>query len=283
MVRLFVLLIMIVILDNIPPTKSFDIRKPIVNQKNYFIANWKMACAFSDACHLANNYKEQAHTFDFEQTEIIICPSFDALSACAHIINHTDIKIGAQTVSAYQLGAHTGQVNAESLAQIGCKYALIGHSERRREYHETNEFIARQLEQLIAHNIRPIICIGETEQEYKADASKKILEHQLKLLLPILQEYPNTHPLIAYEPVFAIGTGIIPETDYLKDMFAWLKKYLLSSLTSQPFTLIYGGSVSDDTINHLKGIGEIQGFLIGGASLDFKKFQKIVSLWYTKE
>lgn len=254
-----------------------------MNQKTYFIANWKMACAFSDACHLAKNYKEHAHTFDFEQNEIIICPSFDALSACAHTVGHTSIKIGAQTVSAYPLGAHTGQVTAKSLAQIGCQYAIIGHSERRSECHESNELIARQLEQLIIHKIRPIICIGETEQEYKTGASKEILERQLDLLIPILQEYPNTHPLIAYEPIFAIGTGIIPEPEHLKDIFGWLKKYLLSSVTSQPVTLIYGGSVSDTTIGDLKSIPEIQGFLIGGASLEFQKFQKIVSLWYTKE
>ena len=242
-----------------------------------------MACAFKSACDLAKMYREHAHTLNLEQNEIIICPSLDALSACAHIVSHSEIKIGAQTVSAYQPGPHTGQVNAESLAQIGCRYVIIGHSERRQECHETNELIARQLEQLIAHNIHPIICIGETEQEHKTGASKAILKRQLDLLIPILQQNPNVHPIIAYEPVFAIGTGIIPEPSYLKDMFSWLKKYLLSSVTSQPFILIYGGSVSETTISQLKGITELQGFLIGSASLEFQKFQKIVSLWYTKE
>lgn len=239
-----------------------------------------MGCAFKNACDLAKMYRENAHVLRPEHDNIIICPSFDALSACAHIIAHSDIKLGAQTVSAYPQGPHTGQVSAESLAQIGCKYAIIGHSERRWECHETNEEIAHQLEQLIAQNITPIICIGEMEQEYKAKAGKAVLEQQLEYLIPLLQNNPMPHLLIAYEPVFAIGTGVIPPPDYLKDMFEWLKKYLLTSITTQPFTLIYGGSVSENTLGDLKGIPEIEGFLIGSASLEFQKFQKIVSLWY---
>lgn len=234
------------------------------------------------ACQLAQAYCDKSSALHSEQSTIVICPSFDALAVCAHIVADFPIKVGAQTVSPFALGAHTGQIAAQSVAEIGCTYAIIGHSERRSECHETNQQIAHQLEQLIAHNIRPIICIGETEQEHKAGTSRAVLERQLELLIPILQEHPNTHPIIAYEPIFAIGAGAIPDPAHLQDIFGWLKKYLLSSVTSQPVALIYGGSVSDATINDLKGIAEIQGFLIGGASLEFQKFQKIVSLWYTK-
>jgi triosephosphate isomerase (TIM) len=254
-----------------------------VNQKTYFIANWKMNCAPRAACELAQVYCDQSSALHTERSTIIICPSFDALAVSAHIVAESPIQVGAQTVSPFAFGAHTGQIAAQSLSEIGCKYAIIGHSERRSECHETNQQIAQQLEQLIAHNIRPIICIGETEQEHAAGKSKEVLERQLMPLIPILQAHPNTHPIIAYEPVFAIGTGTIPEPAHLKDIFGWLKKHLLASLTNQPITLLYGGSVSDATIGDLKGIAEIQGFLIGSASLEFQKFQKIVSLWYTKK
>lgn len=254
-----------------------------MNQKNYFIANWKMNCTPHAACELAQTYCDKNSELHAEESTIVICPSVDALAVCAHILAESPIKIGAQTVSPFPLGAHTGQIAAQSLGEIGCSHAIIGHSERRSECHETNQEIAEQLKQLIAHNIRPIICIGETQQEHKAGASKIVLERQLELLIPILQNHPKVHPIIAYEPVFAIGTGIVPEPAYLKDMFAWLKDHLFALVASQPITLIYGGSVSEATIGDLKAIPEIQGFLIGGASLEFQKFQKIVSLWYTKE
>ena len=258
-------------------------KESTVSQKTYFIANWKMNCTPHTACELAQIYCDKSSTLHTEQSTIIICPSFDALAVCAHIVAQSPIKVGAQTVSSFPLGAHTGQIAAQSLSEIGCTYAIIGHSEQRSECHETNEQIAHQLEQLIAHNIRPIICIGETDQEHKSGASKAVLERQLEQLIPILKAHPNIHPLIAYEPVFAIGAGTIAEPAHLQDIFGWLKKYLLSSITSQPLALLYGGSVSEATIGHLKGIAEIQGFLIGGASLEFQKFQKIVSLWYAND
>ena len=255
-----------------------------MNQKTYFIANWKMNCTPHTACELAQIYCDESNALHTEQSTIIICPSFDALAVCAHIVAESPIKVGAQTLSPFPLGAHTGQIAAQSLSEIGCTYAIIGHSERRSECHETNEQIAHQLEQLIAHNITPIICIGETADQFKTGNGIATLEAQLEPVLQTLKRASRPIPLIiAYEPIFAIGTGIIPDPGYLKKMFNWLDTHLKNSLPNQPFTLIYGGSVSETTIGDLKGIAEIQGFLIGSASLEFQKFQKIVSLWYIKE
>lgn len=253
-----------------------------MNKKTYFIANWKMNCTPHTACELAQIYCDESNALHPEQSTIIICPSFDALAVCAHIVAQSPIKVGAQTVSPFPLGAHTGQIAAQSLSEIGCTYAIIGHSERRSECHETSEQIAHQLEQLIAHNIRPIICIGETEDQFKTGNGIAVLEAQLEPVLQALKTLPKPMPLIiAYEPIFAIGTGIVPDPGYLAKMFNWLDTHLKKSLPNQPFALIYGGSVSETTIGVLKGIAEIQGFLIGSASLEFQKFQKIVSLWYT--
>jgi triosephosphate isomerase len=253
-----------------------------VNQKTYFVANWKMNCTPHAACELAQIYCDESNALHAERSEIIICPSFDALAICVHIVAQSSIKVGAQTVSPFPLGAHTGQIAAESLAEIGCTYAIIGHSERRQECHETNEQITKQAKELISHGVTPIICIGETEDQFKTGNGISVLEAQLAPLLSVLKKASMPNLIIAYEPVFAIGTGIIPDPGYLKKMFGWLSEYLKTNLPNQQYTLLYGGSVSDTTIESLKGVGEIQGFLIGNASLDFQKFQKIVSLWYTK-
>lgn len=253
-----------------------------MNQKTYFIANWKMNCTPHMACELAQIYCDKSSALHTEQSTIIICPSFDALAVCAHIVAQSPIQVGAQTVSPFPLGAHTGQIAAQSLSEIGCTYAIIGHSERRSECHESNEHITHQLEQLIAHNITPIICIGETEDQFRTGNGIAVLEAQLEPVLQALKRAPKPMPfIIAYEPIFAIGTGIIPDPGYLIKMFNWLDTHLKNSLKGQEYTLIYGGSVSESTIGDLKGIAEIQGFLIGSASLEFQKFQKIVSLWYT--
>lgn len=254
-----------------------------MDQKKYFIANWKMNCTPHAACELAQTYCDQSNALQTEQATIIICPSFDALAVCAHIVAQSPIKVGAQAVSPFPLGAHTGQIAAESLAEIGCTYAIIGHSERRQECHETSEQVASQVKELITHGITPIICIGETEQEFKTGNSKSILEAQLEPILRVLKTASKPKPIIiAYEPIFAIGTGIVPDSGYLKTIFEWLDTHLKNNLPDQACTLIYGGSVSNTTIKLFKSVTEIQGFLIGSASLDFQKFQKIVSLWYTK-
>ncbi len=241
-----------------------------------------MNCSFNEAQQLAQTYRDQNSALQTERSEVIICPSFDALASCAGIVANSPIKIGAQTVSCYDLGAHTGQVSAQSLSEIGCTHTIIGHSERRQECHETNEEIAQKVRQLITHNITPIICIGETENEYKAGVGAAVLERQLEPLLPILQEKPGLQPIIAYEPIYAIGTGIVPEPEYLIKMLTAIKENLKINLPDLKYTLIYGGSVAESTIPSLRSIEEIQGFLIGSASLDFQKFQKIVSLWYTR-
>lgn len=245
-----------------------------------FIANWKMSCSFQQAKQLAQLYCDNYDSL--HNAQIIICPSFDALATCSQIVKNSPIKLGAQTVSSYSSGPHTGQISAQSLSEIECTYAIIGHSERRQEFHETDKEIAEQAKQLMHYGISPIICIGEMEDAYKAGQTLPVLEGQLELILPVLQAHPRVHSLIAYEPVWAIGTGVLPPLGYLKTTFTKLNQYLKMNFSTRHHTLLYGGSVSETTILSLRSIEEIQGFLIGSASLDFKKFQNIVSLWYTK-
>lgn len=239
----------------------------------FFIANWKMNKTVTQAQEFCRtNFSALQELQHRGRSSIVLCPSFEALAPIAQIIGRK-VALGAQDCSAYERGPYTGQVSAPSLREIGCTYCIIGHSERR-ILGETNELVARKVEQLIKQAIIPVICIGETREQYEQGKVFDILKTQLAPLISILTKYKNP-TVFAYEPVWSIGTGLVPEPAYLQKIYQWLK-----SETSQipECQLIYGGSVNESTVQGLISIKEIKGLLIGDASLDFQKLQKIVSL-----
>lgn len=239
-------------------------------QQKLFVANWKMNKPFSEALSFSQEYKSGLNELSTDRKEVVVCPSFPALFPLAQLFADTMVSIGAQNCSAHEKGSYTGQVSAHSLKEVGCEYCIIGHSEQRNYCGQTNEEIAQKTAQLVRHEIQPIICIGESEQEYKDKKAFDILTTQLKPIIPQLKDKPC---VIAYEPVWSIGTGIVPEASYLAEVVAWVKTQVPDSCR-----LLYGGSVDDENAAQLLQIEGIDGFLIGGASLDFQKFQKIVSL-----
>jgi triosephosphate isomerase len=190
-------------------------------------------------------------------------------------LNDTPIALGAQTCSPHASGAYTGQVAASTLAEVGCTYCLIGHSERR-ACGETNEQIVGQYNQLVNNNLTPIVCIGESTKDYAAGNTMTILEQQLLPLVKTYQENPSSTFLIAYEPVWAIGTGKIPTSAELTTIFAWLKKRLQNDLPEATTFFLYGGSVDETNSAAIKNITHLDGLLVGSASLNFKNFKNIV-------
>lgn len=243
------------------------------------IANWKMNLSFNQTKQWCLDARESCIEIQKKtQSTLILCPSFDALSMTSGIFKDTPIKIGAQDCSAYLAGAHTGEVSALSLAQLGCTYTLIGHSERRTAYNESNEHIPLKASRLLENSITPILCIGETKEHYTKKITHEALEEQIKPILQLYAQAPYQRLLIAYEPVWAIGTGSVPEADYLKKVFSWLHDQCKQTVPGINVSLLYGGSVDEKNIESLSNIDEIDGFLIGGASLDFQKFNNIVSL-----
>ena len=245
---------------------------------NLFVANWKMNKDFASAIDFCIDHKIELQQLSSQSgTEIVLCPSFSALFSIAEILSDTLISVGAQTVSAHEKGAYTGQVSALSLKEAGCEYCIVGHSEQRQFGCISNEDVGQQVARLIKHEIQPIICIGETKEAYEADQSLAILEQQLKpILLSVTQS--NFPFSIAYEPIWSIGTGIIPEHDYLNEIFDWLAQKVKDAQLSNSWRLLYGGSVNPDNAAILKKISLIHGFLIGGASLDFQKLKNLVLL-----
>ncbi len=240
-----------------------------------FVANWKMNKSFAQELEFCTTHLEKLRQLSSEpHTELVICPSFPSLFSVAELLQDTMVGIGAQQCSPHQKGAYTGQVSAQSLQEAGCRYCIVGHSEQR-AHGTTNQEVADQAARLFEQKILPIICIGETEDEYKRKEVFTILEKQLKPLLPVLQKQPYA---IAYEPVWAIGTGLVPDQEYLTSVYSWLNAHIKKGHPEGSYRLLYGGSVDEKTIRDISSISGIKGFLIGGASLDFKKVEKIVSL-----
>lgn len=293
------------------------------NQKkaSLFIANWKMNMPFASAREFLDKHqKALEHTAREHDTQVVLCPSFLALdyfctkTKNSNVAKNSWLQIGAQDCSAYKSGAYTGQVDASSLAFMGCSYGIVGHSERRQYYGETDEMVAEKAARLMENGITPILCIGETEQEFASKKTKEVLMRQLGPVIAQLTESqaqapssgaqqsnreqsPHAKIIIAYEPVYAIGAGTAPDISHLTEIFAWLQdtihknaagafgenKIASGERTGQdtPYRadirLIYGGSVTEDSASALLAIPHVSGLLIGTASLDFQKFQNIVS------
>ncbi len=251
---------------------------------NYlFVANWKMNIHFSKAINFVKDNTAKLRTLgESNENKLILCPSFIALSSMITPLSKTNVGIGAQNCSQHKQGAFTGEVSAQSLAELGCQYCIVGHSERRIYFGETNEMVAEKVARLCEHNIQPIICIGETKKEFENKQVYEVLTSQLAPILKVLKTTRHDQVkkyeqlIIAYEPIWSIGTGIIPESTYLEQVFIWLGEHIKKHLPDTKLQLLYGGSVNEDNIADLKQILYINGFLIGGASTDFQKLKKIV-------
>lgn len=243
------------------------------------VANWKMNLSFEKTYEFCITHADLFKDLALKQeVTLVLCPSPESLASVSTIFKDSPIKVGAQNCSQFQTGPYTGEVSAQSLAQLRCSYGIVGHSERRRLCNETNKEVALKAKNLLAESIIPIICIGEL---YKTDSIQEVfdfLEVQLEPVFQITALYDTQPIVIAYEPVWSIGTGTIPSEDHLIKIFSWLHKICVNQSKTAHCSLLYGGSVNEKNINTLRKIDYLDGFLIGNASLDFQNFEKIVSL-----
>ncbi|WP_341820787.1 triosephosphate isomerase [Wolbachia endosymbiont (group A) of Myopa testacea] len=221
------------------------------------VANWKMngtRSSFVDFIGKLNNKNNEI------TSRLVICLPFTAFSDSIELSDN--INIGAQNCHYKKSGSYTGEISAEMLKELGCTYVILGHSERA---NETDSEIKLKSEIAIESGLHPIICVGENSEDYKNEKTKEVIEYQCKNRLPTHGEYT-----VAYEPIWAIGTGHVPNNDAIAEVIEVIK------LCTGKKHITYGGSVSSENIENLLNISNLSGVLIGSASLDFDHFYKII-------
>lgn len=210
-------------------------------------------------------YLEELKTVETTET-LILCPTFLNIS----IVSNSNIKLGSQNVSVSDNGAYTGEISASQLKSYQVKYAIVGHSERREYQRETNEEINKKIKQLFKNDITPILCIGETLEERKQNKVNEVLEEELTIATKDLTEEEKKRLIIAYEPIWSIGTGVIPTNEQIEEVFQEIKRLVPASY------ILYGGSANEENIDQLKQIPSINGYLLGGLSLKVDKLKVFI-------
>ncbi len=245
----------------------------MTNNNIYFIANWKMHG------NTKNIDKVQAviklsKLQKYKKSKIIYCPPYTLLKTFYDKTKNSKISIGAQNCHTNSdFGAFTGSINAKLIKSTGAKYIILGHSENRKSG-ENDSSINIKIHSALKENLKIILCIGEKLSYKKKKTTIKVLKKQLKNCLSRVNKKANI--IIAYEPVWSIGTGIIPKSSELKENIKIIKKILKTLKKSKNIKILYGGSVNPKNVKNLAQIKEINGFLIGGASLNSKKFIDII-------
>ena len=240
--------------------------------------NWKMNKTAQEASAYAEAFLP--HTKNLEkEIEIIICPPFTALSTLSPYFRNSLIKLGAQNMHWEEKGAFTGEVCAPMIKEWGCQYVILGHSERRHIFRETSEEIGKKVKKALEWGINPILCVGETIEEREKGETEKIVEEQLLLGVADIPDTKASSLVVAYEPVWAIGTGKAATPEDAREIISFIRDKLsfgFSSEVSDNIRILYGGSVSPENVLDFLRKEEIDGTLVGGASLDPLKMIKIV-------
>jgi len=235
------------------------------NFSSFFVANWKLNGNFQ----FIDQFIAEISLPRDKSKCVVICPTSIHLDYMTK--NKKEFYVGAQNVSQHKVGAFTGEISAESLSDLNIKFCIVGHSERRQFFFEKNEEINHKSENLIKNNVIPIICVGETLEEKEKGITNKILEEQLNNSIPISSNFENS--IIAYEPVWAIGTGLTPTNEEINDTHSFIKGH---NAKFNNFKIIYGGSVKSNNVKEITSLLNVDGALIGGASLKSDEFTKII-------
>ncbi len=232
----------------------------MAQSKKLIAGNWKMNCLSSDAEALVMGIGQSPDGVD-----LLICPPYPYLSALRAVCDSQNILLGAQDCSAHEQGAFTGEVSADMLKDIGCDYVILGHSERRQYHKETNALIKEKIELAHKAGLIVVLCVGETESQREMNQEKTIVRQQLQDCLTSTSNAGNT--VIAYEPVWAIGTGKTASAEDAEEMHAFIREHV-----QEGTRILYGGSMKPENADSLLSMPNIDGGLIGGASLKANDF-----------
>ena len=247
-------------------------RKPLI------AGNWKMYKTCSEAEMTAAELVRR--TADATDVDVMIAPPYIALSAVSGITANTHVSLAAQHLFWEKEGAFTGEISPPMLISVGCSHVIIGHSERRQYFGDTDESVNKKMVAAVAHGLSPVLCVGETESQRDAAETFSVLDKQIKKGLKGLFLKDLTELIVAYEPVWAIGTGKTATRQQAQEAHEFLRN-LLRKMADDPFAqrvrILYGGSVKPGNIKELMDMPDVDGALVGGASLDAKTFAAIVN------
>ena len=241
--------------------------------------NWKLNKTISESVALTTALK--ALVVDETGVEIIVAPPFTALDAVNDVIANSNIHLAAQDVYSEDSGAFTGEVSAPMLKDVGCDYVIIGHSERRQYFGETNESVNQKVKAALAHDLKPIICVGEQLEEREAGRTEAVIEDHVTGGIAGLSAAELLSCGIAYEPVWAIGTGKTATPDQAQEVHNFIRGLLTKAYAVEVASQVciqYGGSVKPENATELMSQPDVDGALVGGASLEAESFAQIVKM-----
>ncbi len=245
-------------------------RKPVI------AGNWKMNKTISDALDLVNDLKTRMT--DVDDVTVVVCPTFLCIKSVADTLKGSNVHVGAQDMFWETSGAYTAEVSGEMLLEAGAEYVIIGHSERRQYFGETNETVNKKVKKALALGLNPIVCVGEMLEDREAGNTEKVVDDHLTNGLAGVSADDMKKIIVAYEPVWAIGTGKTATPEQAQDVHAFIRNRiaeLWDSETAEAVVIQYGGSMKPDNVKELLAQKDIDGGLIGGAALKADSFEAL--------
>jgi triosephosphate isomerase len=254
-----------------------------MSRKNLMAGNWKMNANHLEAIQMVQKLSYRLDLPDYQRVDVVVCPPFTSLRSTQTVIetDHLPIQLGAQNVDWHDNGAFTGEVAPSMLAKLGVRFVIVGHSERRELFGETNEIVKKKLRAVLTAGMTPILCVGETEGEREAGEAESKVTTQVTEGLAGLGGEEIASMVIAYEPIWAIGTGRTATADDAGAMCSHVRRTVraIASSAADDVRILYGGSVNPGNIAGLMAKQDIDGGLVGGASLDPDAFASVVRYW----
>ena len=249
-------------------------------RKKIVAGNWKMNKVFSEAESLITEIAESLDDVELNGTEVILCPSFIYLEMATDVAYESNFTVGAQNIYPADNGAFTGEISPLMLKELNVEYCIIGHSERRQYFKESHEFLQKKVDALLTHGLRPIFCCGELLPEREANQHFDVVKRQLEESLFHLSPALFLNVVIAYEPVWAIGTGVTASSLQAQEMHAYIRQLIsekYDAVTASETSILYGGSCNGKNAAELFSQPDVDGGLIGGASLKADEFVQIAT------
>ena len=253
-------------------------------RKDFIAGNWKMNATHLEAIQMVQKLGYRLDPEDYDRVDVVVCPPFTSLRSVQTVIeaDHLRISLGAQNVHWEESGAFTGEISPGMLAKLGVGHVIVGHSERRQLFEESDEVVGKKLRAVLAAEMTPILAVGETLEQREAEITEDVIGGQLTAALKGQDPLTVANLVVAYEPVWAIGTGRTADTDTAAEAIGFLRRTITETFgdtAGESVRILYGGSVNPGNVAGLMAKKDIDGALVGGASLDPDTFAALVRYW----